>query len=54
MLRILILLTMATVLVASIWSIASQSNPQRWKDAAVGALCGGLAVGGLWMILADV
>lgn len=54
MLRILILLTIATVMVAAVWSIASQGNPQRWKDAAVGALCGALALGGVWMIVAGV
>lgn len=51
MIRILILMTMLVVLVAAIWSLVSQSNPRRLKDAAVGALCGALAVGGLWMIV---
>ena len=45
------LLTMLVLFVAALWSVVSQGGPERWKDAAVGALCGALGVGGVWMIL---
>lgn len=52
--RILILLTIASLLALSIHGILANTNPERLKAAAWGLLAGALIVGGLWMIVAGV